>query len=158
MEQNDLESIWVDGVPNRIDPKDRLTPLEILRMCIHYSVENIIAGKEYKIINVIDTLYAYPNIILEKEEKHYAVAVVPCIYPYFMPENDELRIGFAKASKEKGFIPILCPIPVRSIDEERAKQSIYLKGDVFQFANIGQKILTDDVKQEITPQNLDFRF
>lgn len=156
MEQNNIESIWADGVPSKIDPKDLLEPQELLRLCIRFALDEILKEKGYTVLQIIDKLHVYPNIILEKAEKKYAVAIVPCIYPYFMIQNDEIRIGFAKAAKEKNYIPILCPIPARSIDEERAKKSVYLKGDLFQFANIGQKVLTEDEHQEILPTSLDF--
>lgn len=156
MQQNEVESIWADGVPENINPKDRLEPEELLKLCIQFTIQEVLKDKEYQILGVDDQINAFPNLLLKKENQTYAVAVVPCIYPYFLIKNDQLRIKYAKAAKRNHHIPVLCPIPVRSIDMERAKRSIYLKGDVFAFANIGQKILTDEEGQEILPNTLDF--
>ncbi|MDE7213290.1 MAG: hypothetical protein K2N42_01785 [Anaeroplasmataceae bacterium] len=157
MQENKRESIWADGIPAKIEDKDRLEPRAVLNKCIQYVIKYILQGKNYEILSAQDNLNCYPNIELKLEDKKYAVAVIPCIYPYFMPKNDKLRIGFAKAAKEKNYIPVMCPVPIRSIDKDRAEASIYLKGDLFQFANIGQIILTDEEEQEITPDTLDFR-
>ncbi|MDE6407940.1 MAG: hypothetical protein K2K50_04985, partial [Anaeroplasmataceae bacterium] len=70
---------------------------------------------------------------------------------------DKLRIGFARAAKEKNYIPVICPVPILSIDKARAEASLYLKGDLFQFANIGQIIITDEEVQDILPETLNFR-
>ncbi|MDE5855777.1 MAG: hypothetical protein K2H06_01890, partial [Anaeroplasmataceae bacterium] len=139
--ENKQESIWADGVPSKIEDKDRLEPKAVLNMCIHFVIEYILKGKNYVILSAQDDPNLFPNLELKQGSKKYAVAVIPCIYPYFMPKNDKLRIGFAKAAKEKKYIPVLCPIPIRSMDKDRAEASIYLKGDLFQFANIGQIIV-----------------
>ncbi len=157
MQNNELESIWADGIPNKIEDKDKIEPKGILQMCIRFVLENILNKEEYKITSVQDNINAYPNIELIYNESKYAIAVVPCIFPYFIRNNDELRIGFAKASIEKNYIPVLCPVVICSVDEQRANNSIYLKGDLFKFANLGQKILNTEPHQEITPDNLDFK-
>ncbi|MCM1131487.1 MAG: hypothetical protein NC310_07975 [Roseburia sp.] len=150
------ESIWVDGVPSKIEDKDRLEPRAVLNMCVRFVLENILNRKKYDILAASDDPNLLPNIEAKLEDRNFAIAVIPCIYPYFMPKNDKLRIGFAKAAKEKGYIPVICPIPIRSIDKDRAEASIYLKGDLFQFANIGQIIATEEENQEILPQTLNF--
>ncbi len=157
MQNNELESIWADGIPNRIKDDDRIEPKGILQMCIRFVLENILNKEDYKIISVQDNLNIYPNIEIIHNDTKYAIAVVPCIFPYFIRNNDDLRIGFAKAAIAKNYVPVLCPILISSVDEERAKNSIYLKGDVFKFANIGQKILNTEPHQEINPNNLDFK-
>ncbi len=157
MKDKQIESIWADGIPNKIDDKDRIDAKGILQMCIRFVLENILNKEEYKITSVQDNLNVYPNIEVIHNNKKYAIAVVPCIFPYFIRNNDELRIGFAKAAIEKNYIPVLCPVVISSVDEKRANNSIYLIGDVFKFANIGQKILNTEPHQEITPNNLDFK-
>lgn len=157
MQNNELESIWADGVPAKIDDRDRIEPKGILQMCIRFAIENILNKEDYKITAVQDNPNVYPNIELIHNDIKYAIAIVPCIFPYFIRNNDELRIGFAKAAIEKNYVPVICPIIIRSIDDERANQSIYLKGDLFKFANIGQKILNTEPHQEIKPDNLDFK-
>ncbi|MDE6241606.1 MAG: hypothetical protein K2M08_04175 [Anaeroplasmataceae bacterium] len=156
-QENKMESIWADGIPAKIEDKDKLEPRSVLNMCIHYVIEYILKGKNYEILSVQDDPNFLPNIELKEGDKRLAVAVIPCIYPYFMPKNDELRIGFAKAAKEKNYIPVICPVPIRSIDQARAEASIYLKGDLFQFANLGQVIVTEEENQEILPETLNFR-
>lgn len=154
MEKNNLESIWADGIPAHIEAKDRLEPEALLGLSVRFVLEHIIHDKGYTILGGHANLNQYPNLLLAKEDEKYAVAVVPCLYPHFIPKNNQLRIDFAKASIDKGFIPILCPVPVKSVDPKRAQASIYLKGDLFQFANIGQIHLTSELEQEITPQTL----
>lgn len=156
MQQNNLESIWADGIPSKIEEKDLLEPKAVLQMCIRFTLEHILKDKGYEITSVQDDPNLFPNIEAKKEKKKYAIAVIPCIYPHFMAKNDALRIGFAKASIEKNYTPVLCPIPIRSIDKERAEASVYLKGDLFQFANLGQIILTTEASQEISPNTLNF--
>ncbi|MDE7263545.1 MAG: hypothetical protein K2N64_02650 [Anaeroplasmataceae bacterium] len=157
MQHNSLESIWVDGIPSRIEKEDLLEPKAVLQMCIRFTLDHILKDKGYEITAVQDDPVLFPNIEAKKFNKKYAIAVIPCIYPHFIAKNDALRIGFAKAAKEKNYIPILCPVPIRSTDKLRAEASIYLKGDMFQFANIGQMILTDEDTQEILPKNLNFK-
>lgn len=156
-QENKLESIWADGIPPKIEEKDKLEPKAVLQLCIQFVMENIIKDKGYKLLAIQDNINQFPNLEVLKENKKYAIAIIPCIYPYFMPKNDKLRIGFAKAAKEKNYIPVICPIPIRSIDHERAEASVYLKGDLFQFANIGQIIITDEEEQEILPETLNFK-
>lgn len=156
MQQNEMESIWADGIPENINPEDRLEPVELLKLCLQFTIQNVLKDKGYEIIGVSNQVDAYPNLLLKKDNQTYAVAVVPCIYPYFIVKNDKLRIEYAKVAKQNHHIPVLCPIPVRSIDHKRAEHSVYLKGDVYSFANIGQKILTDEEEQEILPTTLDF--
>lgn len=150
------ESIWAEGVPSKIEDKDKLEPRAVLNMCVRFVLENILDRQKYEILAAQDDPNLLPNIEAKLEDRKFAIAVIPCIYPYFMPKNDKLRIGFAKAAKEKGYIPVICPIPIRSIDKDRAEASIYLKGDLFQFANIGQIIATEEENQEILPQTLNF--
>ncbi len=158
MQQNKVvESIWADGVPKNIKDEDRLTLKHILSMCIRFTVDEIIKDRGYKVLGINDETNSYPNILLEKDEKKYAVAVVPCIYPNFIRKNDELRIRFAKDAEQRNLIPVLCPVLIHSQDVERAKASVMLKGDLFRIGNLGQKILTTEETQEITPQTLDFK-
>lgn len=79
MEKNNLESVWADGVPEKINPEDVLPPKHILDMCIRFTLEQIIKDRGYKVLGVNDDLKSYPNILLEKENQQYAIAVVPCI-------------------------------------------------------------------------------
>ncbi|MDE6415209.1 MAG: hypothetical protein K2K48_07315 [Anaeroplasmataceae bacterium] len=152
-----MESIWADGIPEKIEEKDKLEPKSVLNLCMHYVLENILKGRGYEITGIQNELNVFPNIEAKKQDEKYAIAVIPCIYPYFMPKNDKLRIGFARAAKEKNYIPVICPVPIRSIDKARAEASLYLKGDLFQFANIGQIIITDEEVQDILPETLNFR-
>ncbi|MDE6407276.1 MAG: hypothetical protein K2K50_01550, partial [Anaeroplasmataceae bacterium] len=112
-----MESIWADGIPEKIEEKDKLEPKSVLNLCMHYVLENILKGRGYEITGIQNELNVFPNIEAKKQDEKYAIAVIPCIYPYFMPKNDKLRIGFARAAKEKNYIPVICPVPIRSIDK-----------------------------------------
>lgn len=157
MEKNNLESVWADGVPQKINPEDVLPPKHILDMCIRFTLEQIIKDKGYKVLGVNDDLKSYPKILLEKENQQYAIAVVPCVYPNFIQKNDDLRIRFVKGCQQQKAVPVLCPVLIHSQDKERAMKSIMLKGDLFRITNIGQLILTDEETQEILPKSLTFK-
>lgn len=154
--QNELESIWADGIPSKIDPKDRIEPEGILKMCLQYTMEHILKDK-YKILAAGADIGVYPNLLVEKDGTKYAISVIPCIYPSFLAKADDLRIKIAQQAKKVGMIPVLCPVPIFSIDSKRAEASIYLKGDVFKMVNMGQLIMTDAAEQEILPDKLDFK-
>lgn len=157
MQQTKPESIWADGIPAKIETKDRLEPKDILHMCVRFVLDNILNSKAYEIMAAHDNPNYFPNIEAKLGDEKYAITVIPCIYPHFIPKNDKLRMGFASKAKEKNYIPVICPIPIRSIDKDRANASVYLKGDLFEFANIGQIIVTEAEEQEILPKTLNFK-
>lgn len=153
-ENQELESIWADGVPANIGKEDLMEAIDILRLCIRFTVEKVIADKGYKILGIIDKLDRFPHITLEKDGTKYGLVILPEVYPRFGSVTDDFRLKFVSASKEHNVVPVFCPVLIKSIDDKRAEKGLLLKGDVFNCLNIGQAILNDEEKQEITPDNL----
>ena len=153
----ELESIWADGIPAKINKEDIMVPADILKLCIRFTIEQILIPNEYKIVGIIEDLNNFPNITAEKEGKKYGLVVLPEIYPHFGSVPADFRIKFVNACNEHDVIPVLCPVLIHSQDKERAEKSILLKGDVFRLADVGQLILNNEETQEITPQTLTFK-
>ncbi|MDE6655484.1 MAG: hypothetical protein K2J85_00665 [Anaeroplasmataceae bacterium] len=107
VQQTKIESIWADGIPAKILDEDKLEARAVLNMCIRFVLDNILKGKDYEILSAQDDPKIFPNIEVKQKDKKYAIAVVPCIYPYFMAKNDTIRKGFAKAAIEKNYIPVI---------------------------------------------------
>lgn len=158
MNNQELESIWADGVPSKINKEDLLTPAELTKICIRFLVEKVLVPKEYKIIGVVDELNKFPNITAEKNGVTYAIVVLPEIYPRFGTLVDDFRLKFVAATKERGLLPVLAPVFIKSYDNERAQKSVLLKGDIFNLADMGQIVLNDEEKQIINPNTLNFKF
>ena len=157
MNKEVLESIWADGVPAKINKEDIMVPADILKLCIRFTIEQILVPNEYKIVGIIEDLNNFPNITAEKDGKKYGLVVLPEIYPHFGGVPTDFRVKFVNACNEHDVVPVLCPVLIHSQDKERAEKSILLKGDVFRLANIGQLILNNEETQEITPQTLTFK-
>lgn len=66
MEKNNLESVWADGVPQKINPEDVLPPKHILDMCIRFTLEQIIKDKGYKVLGVNDDLKKLSQYLIRK--------------------------------------------------------------------------------------------
>ena len=157
MNNENLESIWADGVPTKINKDDILMPLDILKLCMRFTVEHILVPNDYKIVGLREDLNNFPHITAEKEGKTYGIVVLPEIFPHFGAVPTDFRMQYVEACGKHNVVPVLCPILIHSQDKERAEKSILLKGDVFRLANIGQLILTDEETQEINPQTLTFK-
>ena len=158
MNNQQLESIWADGVPAKINKEDLMTIIDLNQICIRFTVERILVPRDYKIIGVIEEPNRFPNITAEKNGVKYAIVVLPEVYPRFGSVVDDFRKKFVAATKERQLIPVLCPILIRSSDSQRAEKGILLKGDLFNLAEIGQIVLNDEEEQVITPQTLNFKF
>lgn len=158
MNNQELESIWVDGIPNKINKEDLLTVDEMIKICIRFTVERILIPRDYKIIGIVDQPNNFPNITAEKNGIKYAIVVLPEVFPRFSSIVDDFRFKFVAATKERELLPVLCPVLIKSYDKQRADKGLLLKGDLYNLSEIGQIILTDEEKQLITPQTLNFKF
>ena len=158
MNNQQMESIWADGVPAKINKEDLLTTNDIIKICIRFTVEKILVEREYKIIGVIDEPNRFPHITAEKNGVKYAIVVLPEIFPKFGSLVDDFRLKFVAATKERQLIPVLCPILIKSYDNARAEKGLLLKGDLYNLAEMGQVVLNDEEKQVIAPNTLNFKF
>ncbi len=149
------ESIWADGVPANIEEKDKINQQELLTMAVNYVVENCVVPKGFKIEQGYPQLN-YPNVVMKRDGLLYAIVVIPSVYPNYVVPSNELRMQYVKQSKEQNITPLFAPVGYRSIDEDRAKASLVLKGDVFQTMFPGFIILNDEEQFDynVKPENL----
>lgn len=143
--ENQYESIWADGVPENIKEEDKIPERELLAMAINYVMENCVLPKGFKVERGYPNIN-FPNILMKKDGITYAVVVFPSKFPQFSVMQDNFRIDFAQKSKEKGYIPLFAPVGYKSIDDDRAKAGLTLKGDVFQTTFPGFIYINDEEK------------
>lgn len=158
MAEKQMESIWADGVPAKIEEKDLLPIQRILSMCVRFTLEHTLKDKNYEVKGVNDDLHSYPNILLEKSGTLYAVAVAPCVFPRYVNMDFEVRRKYVENCKGNKAVPVLCPVLFCSYDKQRAEKGIVLNGDLYNMKALGQVILTEDPNQSILPKDLDFKF
>lgn len=149
------ESIWADGCPEVVNEEDKL-PLEaFLGFAVNHIVRNYAIPNGFKIDQAIgDKIGNFPNIIMKKDGVTYAVAVLPSIFPNYLTLNDSVRKEYFKVCKEHDSVALFAPVGFRSVDDERAKAGLALKGDVFNTAFNGFVQLTDEDTQNMfcTPE------
>ncbi len=155
LNQNIPESVWADGCPEVVKEEDKIPAQELLAMAINYVVENCVVPKGFKLEHGYPNLN-FPNIIMKRDGVLYAVVVFPSIYPQYAIMQDKFRIDFVKQSKEKGITPLFAPVGYKSIDPERAKAGLTLRGDVFQTSFPGFIVLNDEEKfnYSVKPEDL----
>ncbi len=156
--QNNLESIWADGLIPKYQKEDILTPEEVLSMAIKFTLDKVLAGKSLKIIGINDKVGHYPNILLAKADKLYGLVVAPCLFPNYANISDQDRIGYVNLCKAKNTVPLFAPVMLTSADRVRAGAGLFLRGDIFRMISFGLKIMTDSPTQDLSVKALDFKF
>ena len=147
------ESIWADGVvPQNVDDKFKFTIKELIMMSNDFIEKVFIAQNGYKFEGHAAEPNALPNIIMSKDGKTYAVAVVPSVYPRGALLRPEVKIQFYNKCKENGAIALYTPVILASKDPERRKAECLLKGDLLQFLWKGFIVLDDDPEQDLKDQ------
>lgn len=149
------ESIWADGVPANIEEKDKLTQADLLNMAINYVCENVVIPKGFKIERGFPQTN-YPNVVMKRDGELYAIVVIPSIYPNYVVPSNEFRKQYVEQSIDKNITPLFAPVAYKSIDEERAKASLTLRGDVYQTMFPGFIVLNNDEEFDynVTPEKL----
>lgn len=149
------ESVWADGVPQNVDPKDVIQQPELLSMAVNYLMKNEIVRYGFKIEPGFPRP-SYPNIVCKRNGKVYAIIVVPNIFPHFQVINEESRLQVVQQCKEKNIIPLFAPVGYRSLDKDRAIAGLMLRGDIFVTIFRGFVILNDtpDQLKAIKPTDL----
>ena len=143
------ESVWADGVPAKVTDEDKLTVQQLQAMAVKYIAEQVLAQRGFRIEPGFPRM-ASPNIVCEKDGKVYAIIAFPSVYPQFVGLSDEFRLKFVDLCKKNNSIPLFAPVGYRSVDEERAKASLVLKGDVFRVTFPGFLEMTDVEKFDYT--------
>lgn len=146
--KNIPESIWAPGVPQHIEDKDKITPEELHIMAIDYVVKNCLLKRGFTIEQGFPRK-EFPNVVCKKDDQTYAIVIYPSVYPHYVAINDQYRLQLVELAKKNNAIALYAAVGYRSIDEERAKASVMLKGDVFHTAFPGFIILTDEEKQNM---------
>lgn len=144
------ESIWADGVPEHIDDKDRINQEELLSMSVDFVCKKILIEKGFK-IDMGFPRRDFPNIVCKRDGKKYSIVVTPSIMPDFVALTDDFRLKVVEIAKQINAIPLFAPVGYKSIDAERAKAKLLLKGDVFNTSFVGFIVLTDQETQELLP-------
>ena len=153
--QNIPESVWADGVPEHIEEKDIIKQEELHSMAIDYVMKKVVLPKGFKIEQGFPRR-DFPNIVMKRDGVLYMVVVFPRVFPNYVTMNDEFRLKIVEGAKKFDAIPLYAPVGYKSIDPERAKASLTLKGDVFQTTFPGFIKLTDAEKQDfnVKPEEL----
>lgn len=153
--QNIPESVWADGVPEHIEEKDIIKQEELHSMAIDYVMKKVVLPKGFKIEQGFPRR-DFPNIVMKRDGVLYMVVVFPSVFPNYVTMNDEFRLKIVEGAKKFDAIPLYAPVGYKSIDPERAKASLTLKGDVFQTTFPGFIKLTDAEKQDfnVKPEEL----
>ncbi|MCR5349933.1 MAG: hypothetical protein K6E20_02975 [Acholeplasmatales bacterium] len=149
------ESVWADGVPQKINPDDLIKQDELLSMAVNYLMKNEIVRYGFKIEPGFPRP-SYPNIVCKRNGKVYAIIVVPNVFPHFQVINEESRLQVVKQCKERNIIPLFAPVGYRALDRQRAAEGIMLRGDIFVTIFRGFIILneTPDQLKSIKPSDL----
>ena len=141
------ESVWADGVPANIEEKDKIKQEELHSMAIDYVMKKVILPKGFKVEQGFPRR-DFPNIVMKRDGVLYMLVVFPSVYPNYVTMNDEFRLKVVSGAKKFDAIPLYAPVGYKSIDPERAKASLTLKGDVFQTTFPGFIKLTDAEHQD----------
>lgn len=155
-DQNQVpESIWADGVPETIEEKDKIKQEELHAMAIDYVMKKVILPKGFKVEQGFPRR-DFPNIVCKKDGKLYMIVIFPSVYPNYVTMNDEFRLKIYENAQKFDAIALYAPVGYKSIDPERAKAQLTLKGDVFQTTFPGFIVLTGDEKQNfnVKPDDL----
>lgn len=147
-EQNVPESIWAPGIPENIQESDKIDIDMLVAMATDYLMKNFIIPRGFKVDDGFPRK-EIPNIVMKMDGKTYAVVICPSIYPHYRVVSNELRLQLVKLCKERDIIPLMAPVGYMSIDDERAKAAIALRGDVFKTTFPGFLILTDEENQDM---------
>ncbi len=153
--ENIPESVWADGVPANIEDKDRISPEELHNMAIDYVMKKVIIPKGFKIEQGFPRR-DFPNIVMKRDGVVYMVIVFPSVYPNYATPNDDFRLKVVEHAKKFNAEVLYAPVGYRSIDPERAKAQLTLKGDVFQTTFPGFIRLNDEPKFDfnVKPEDL----
>lgn len=157
MENNNMqmmqESIWADGVvPTNVDDKFKFSVKELLMMCNDFIEKVFIAQNGFKLEGHAAEPNALPNIIMSKDGKKYAIAVVPSVFPKGALLKPEVKIQFYNKAKENNAIPLYTPVILASKDSARRQAECLLKGDLISFLWKGFIVLDDDPNQDLKDQ------
>ena len=115
-------------------------------MAIDYVMKKVILPKGFKLEQGFPRR-DFPNIVMKKDGKIYMVVVFPSVFPNYATPNDDFRLKIVEGAKKFDAVALYAPVGYKSIDPERAKASLTLKGDVFQTTFPGFIVMNDEPTQ-----------
>ena len=149
MENNEMpESIWADGCPANPQEEDILKMEDLHKMAIDYVCKNVLAKNGYLFYKGFPRL-EFPNVVVTKDDKSYGIVILPSVFPNVTGINDEFRLKIVESCKANKVTPLYGTVGYKSIDPDRARAQMMLKGDVFYTSFPGFVLLTDEEKQNL---------
>ena len=144
------ESIWADGiVPENVDDKFKFSIRDLIMMANDFIEKVFIAQNGFKLEGHAAEPNALPNIIMSKDGKKYAIAVVPSVFPKGSVLRPDVKMAFYNKCKENDAVALYTPVVMASKDPERRKAECLLKGDMIQFLWKGFIVLDDNPDQDL---------
>ena len=149
------ESIWADGiVPEKVDPKFLFNMQELLLMAMDFIVRVFAPQNGFKIDATNPDTKQLPNIIMSRDDKTYAIAVVPSVFPRGAVLRPDIKDAFYKKCVENNATGVYMPVVIASRDEKRKAAGCLLKGDIYNMMFRGGVILDDNPDQDLKdPKN-----
>ena len=151
MQSNDkkIESIWADGCPENVKDEYKLNIGELLSFAVDYIVKVFCIPEGFKVEQVVTDLEHLPNIVMKKNDKLYAIYVVPFLYPMYGVLTEKVRKNVVEVTKGYNATAYFCPIGFKSKDKARAEAGLALKGDLFDVMFKGFIELKDEDNQNL---------
>lgn len=152
-EEQKIESIWADGIPQNVSEDMKLKIEDLLLMAIDFVIKKNLIPNGFKIEQALGKIDMLPNIIAKKNDKIYSIIVLPFLFPNYGVIHNSVRIQFVQRMKELNAIPLFAPVGFASIDKERAQASLALKQDLYNTLFRGYIILNDEPEQMLLLPN-----
>lgn len=149
------ESVWAPGVPENLKESDKVQRDELLSMAVDYLMTNVVIKFGFKIEPGFPRA-AFPNIMMKKNGIKYAVIVAPSVYPQYVAIDDQSRLNVVEMSKKANVVTLFAPVGYRSVDPDRARASLILKGDLYLTTFPGFIELTDAPHQSLSIKEATF--
>ena len=155
-ENHEIESIWADGVPPRLNKEDVLTNDQLNEMAVDFTCKYLIRNG-FK-INLNFPRKEAPQIFCKKDGKVYGIFVLGSPYPNGIWINPNVREKIYADSVEHKFIPLFSNVLYGSKDKERLKAGLLLKGDVFNITFYALRKITEENQAPDLPRESSFWF
>ena len=155
-ENHEIESIWADGIPQRINKDDVLTNEQLNEMAVDFTCKYLIRNG-FK-LNLNFPRKEAPQIFCKKDGKIYGIFVLGTPYPNGIWINSNVREQIYKDSLEHKFIPLFSNVLYGSKDKERLKAGLLLKGDVFNVTFYALRRITEEEQAPDLPKESSFWF
>ncbi len=155
-ENHEVESIWADGIPPKLNQNDIYKSDELNDLGIDFTAKYLIRNG-FK-LNLNFPRKEAPQIFCKKDGKLYAIFIVATPFPKAIWLTNDIREKIYADSLKNGFIPLFSNVLYASKDKERAKAGLLLKGDLFNVTFQGLRKITEEEQAINIPANSKFWF